>query len=243
MIENIDKLWELLTSPQKETQNSADEMSRALGDTVYESLSMWLIQHKKHNVLWSMMHQSIQLRLRAVTLMTRLTKAFRDDFCSWLCSSSPKDIRTFSKIPIRDMQQFFKDNETPLDRGAYPPRSLQFSGLYIRAVKDMECLRFYPNGIALSVTVSTSGGDDVIPNIVRWFDFYRSDSIYGLKEHNCYGIWSFHNDQLVFYTTSGSGTVIYSGLLKEDTMQLSTFSLINGYRAYPKTYFFHDLSS
>ena len=241
MIENIDKLWELLISPQEAKQNAANEMIQALGDTVYESLSIWLIQHKKHNVLWSMMHQSIQLRFQAVTLMTRLTKAFRDDFCSWLCSSSPEEIPAFSKVAIRDMQQFFKDNDTPLDRGNSPPQSLLFSGLYIRALEDMACLRFYPNGIALSVTVSASS--DAISKIVRWFDFYRSDSVYGLAEYNSYGIWSFHNDQLMFYTISESGTVIYSGILKGDTIQLSTFSLINGHTAHPKTFLFHDLSS
>lgn len=116
-----------------------------------------------------------------------------------------------------------QENQTP------PPSAarLRFNGLYVAAGDPPSSgnaadaysyyLRFYPSGVA--ITVSSTGSP---AEVVSWFnpaDPEMSRGKYTLRENH-----------ISFDSTDSYGTVEYEGEIEEDGIHLRTHSLINGHR-------------
>ena len=110
---------------------------------------------------------------------------------------------------------------------------VRFDGLYqTKAYIDKQdndttysYLRFYPDGKVINVTTEGTAFD-----LKEWFNLnMKNPSV---------GSYKIRGNRLNFSTTSGAGTVVYKGKIKDKHFLLvKSKSLINGYKDKEKYYF------
>lgn len=110
---------------------------------------------------------------------------------------------------------------------------LRFDGLYqTKAYIDKDdndtsysYLRFYHDGKVINVTSEGTAVD-----LKEWFNLNMKDP--------SIGSYKIRGNTLYFSTTSGAGTVVYKGKIKDKhLLRLKSKSLINGYKDKEKYYF------
>lgn len=113
--------------------------------------------------------------------------------------------------------------------------TLKFDGLYIFQPKNADyyqLLRFYKDGIVVSVSVSDSNMNNYkLKKISRWFN----------QNWNNKGAYSIYGNKISFFTKSDIGQVDYEGVIEKNSVVLNVLSHINGNATEKNKYVYYPI--